>query len=100
MLYNAIAINDKYPEMFRSQLKWVEEANAKGIQVFAQTASRLATHLSFTFEDWNLFDNSPVWRDATLGTSEEKKAKLANPDIRRAIKGRIRFGDGTDRNLW
>jgi N-acyl-D-aspartate/D-glutamate deacylase len=86
VLYNAIAINDKYPEMFRSQLKWVEEANAKGIRVFAQTASRLATHLSFTFEDWNLFDNSPVWREATLGTTEEKKAKLANPDIRRAIK--------------
>jgi N-acyl-D-aspartate/D-glutamate deacylase len=86
VLYNAIAINDKYPEMFRSQLKWVEEANAKGIQVFAQTASRLATYLSFTFEDWNLFDNSPVWRDATLGTLEEKRAKLANPDIRRAIR--------------
>jgi N-acyl-D-aspartate/D-glutamate deacylase len=86
VLYNAIAINDKYPEMFRSQLKWVEEANAKGLQVFAQTASRLATYLSFTFEDWNLFDNSPVWRDATLGTVEEKKAKLANPDIRRAIR--------------
>ena len=64
----------------------IEEANAKGIQVFAQTASRLATYLSFTFEDWNLFDNSPVWRDATLGTLEEKRAKLANPDIRRAIR--------------
>ncbi len=86
VLYNAIAINDKYPQMFRSQLKWVEEANAKGIRVFAQTASRLATHLSFTFEDWNLFDNSPLWRDATLGTLEEKKAKLANADIRRAIR--------------
>ncbi len=86
VLYNAIAINDKYPQMFRSQLKWVEDANAKGIRVFAQTASRLATHLSFTFEDWNLFDNSPVWRDATLGTTEEKKAKLGNPDVRRAIK--------------
>jgi N-acyl-D-aspartate/D-glutamate deacylase len=86
VLYNAIAINDKYPEMFRSQLKWVEEANAKGIQVFAQTASRLATYLSFTFEDWNLFDNSPVWREATLGTLEEKRAKLANSDIRRAIR--------------
>lgn len=93
VLYNAITINDKYPEMFRSQLKWVEEANAKGIQVFAQTASRLATYLSFTFEDWNLFDNSSVWREATLGTVEEKRAKLANPDIRRAIKDE--FDSGT-----
>ena len=92
VLYNAIAINDKHPQMFRSQLKWVEEANAKGIRVFAQTATRLATHLSFTFEDWNLFDNSPVWRDATLGTTEEKKAKLANPDIRRAIKAEYDSG--------
>jgi N-acyl-D-amino-acid deacylase len=85
ILFNAVVINDKFPEVFRSQLKWLEEANAKGIRVFGQAAS-VRIPLTFTFEEWNLFDHSDVWREATLGTVEERKAKLANPDIRRAMK--------------
>ncbi len=85
VLFNAIIANDRYPEVFRSQLKWLAEANAKGIRVFGQAAS-VRSPLTFTFEDWNLFDNSPVWRDATLGTVEERKAKLSNPAIRKAMK--------------
>jgi len=85
VLFNAIAVNDQYPEVFRSQLKWLAEANARGIRVFGQGAT-LRLPLVFTFEDWNLFDNSPVWREATLGTVEERKAKLSNPEIRRAMK--------------
>ena len=39
--------------------------------------------LFFTFEDWNLWDDSPAWREATLGTPEERLAKLADPARRR-----------------
>src|SRR5262249_35222317 len=85
VLFNAIIANDRYPEVFRSQLKWLAEANAKGIRVFGQAAS-VRSPLTFTLEDWNLFDNSPVWREATLGTVEERKAKLSKPDIRKAMK--------------
>ena len=84
-LFNAIAVNERHPFAFRSQLKALQEANAKGLRVFGQAVTvRLPFRL--TLEDWNLFDNSPVWREATLGTVEEKKAKLANPDIRRRMK--------------
>ncbi len=84
-LFNAIAVNDQHPWAFRAQLEALEEANAKGIRVFGQAATvRLPFRL--TFEDWNLFDNSPSWREATLGTVEEKKAKRGNPDIRRRMK--------------
>jgi len=40
----------------------------------------------FTFEDWNLFDNVAAWREATLGTVEERKAKLANPKLRQGMR--------------
>ena len=43
--------------------------------------------LSFTFEDWNLFDDSDAWREATLGTVAERKEKLVDPaPARRAEK--------------
>lgn len=85
LLFNAITVNDAFPEVFRSQLKWLEETNAKGIRVFGQ-ASSVRIPVTFTFEDWNLFDQSPVWREATLGTVAEKKAKLSDPAVRRALK--------------
>jgi N-acyl-D-aspartate/D-glutamate deacylase len=53
--------------------------------VFGQ-ASSVRIPVTFTLEDWNLFDQSPFWRDATLGTTAERKAKLCRPDIRKAMK--------------
>jgi N-acyl-D-amino-acid deacylase len=91
LLFNAIVVNDEFPEVFRSQLKWLEETNAKGIRVFGQ-ASSVRIGVTFTFEDWNLFDLSPVWREATLGTVEEKRAKLSRPEIRRALKAEYDSG--------
>jgi N-acyl-D-amino-acid deacylase len=85
LLFNAIVVNDAFPEVFRSQLRWLEETNARGIRVFGQ-ASSVRIPVTFTFEDWNLFDQSPVWREATLGTVAEKKAKLSHPDVRRAMR--------------
>jgi len=85
LLFNAIVVNDEFPEVFRSQLRWLEETNARWIRVFGQ-ASSVRIPVTFTFEDWNLFDLSPVWREATLGTVEEKKAKLSDPDVRRAMR--------------
>jgi N-acyl-D-aspartate/D-glutamate deacylase len=85
VLYNLIAANDLFPMFYQTQLKLLAEANARGRRVFGQAATVRAP-FTFTFEDWNLFDNSPVWREATVGTLEEKRAKLADPDIRRAMK--------------
>ena len=39
---------------------------------------------TFTFEDWNLFDDQQVWCEATTGTREERLAKLADPARRTA----------------
>lgn len=94
LLFNAIAVHDDYPEVFRSQLSWLEEANARGARVFGQASSVRAT-LTFTFEDWNLFDQSDAWREATLGTLEQKMASLAAPDVRRRLKAEYDSGEFT-----
>ena len=39
-----------------------------------------------TFEDWNLFDGSPAWREVTLGTPAERKVKMQDPEHRRALR--------------
>ncbi len=39
-----------------------------------------------TFDDWNLFDDTEAWREVTLGTKEERKAKMQDPEMRRRLK--------------
>src|SRR5215475_663782 len=81
LLYNAILISDKHPESHKAQLEWVEAANARGARVFGQAVTARAP-VRMTLEDWNLFDSIPAWKDATLGTIEERKAKMSRPELR------------------
>jgi N-acyl-D-aspartate/D-glutamate deacylase len=78
LLYNAIQVNDDKPNRHRRQLAWLEECRKKGLQVMGQGVT-VGTFTIFTFVDWNLFDDSDDWADATCGTHEEKLAKLADP---------------------
>ena len=57
----------------------------EGLRIFAQA---LTTNFvsEFTFEDYNLLDTLPCWKEALLGTVEEKRRKLADPDRRKAMK--------------
>ena len=85
VLFNAIVANDRFPEVHRAQLQQIAELNAKGIRVFGQgLTTRMPARM--TLEDWNLFDDSPAWREATVGTVEERKAKLSDPSTRQALR--------------
>ena len=63
----------------------VELNEEEGLRVFAQA---LTTNFvsEFTFEDYNLLDTMAVWKEALLGTVEEKQARLADPERRTALK--------------
>jgi N-acyl-D-amino-acid deacylase len=37
-------------------------------------------------EKWTFFDNVEVWREATLGSFEERQAKMTNPAIRHTMR--------------
>jgi N-acyl-D-amino-acid deacylase len=85
LLYNAVLISDKHPESHRAQLNWLRAANAKGLRIFGQAATVRAP-VRMTLEDWNLFDSVPAWREATLGSTEERKMKLRKPEIRASMR--------------
>jgi N-acyl-D-amino-acid deacylase len=57
----------------------------EGLRIFAQA---LTTNFvsEFTFEDYNLLDTLPCWKEALLGTVAEKQEKLADPVRREAMK--------------
>ena len=85
LLYNAIVISDKHPESHKAQLDWVNAANERGARVFGQAVTARAP-VRMTLEDWNLFDSVPAWKEATLGTVEERKAKLSKPELRAEMR--------------
>jgi N-acyl-D-amino-acid deacylase len=88
LLWNVIQVYDHKPEIHREGLKWLNRCHERGIRVYGQGLTTDAGY-GFTFEDWNLWDERPAWREATLGTVEEKLAKLADPARRAALKSQM-----------
>ena len=85
VLYNVIVPQDAYPNRHRGALKWLEKCRDRGIPVYGQAVTT-AVHYMMTLEDWNLFDESDAWMEATTGTVAEKMVKLADPDRRQLLK--------------
>jgi N-acyl-D-amino-acid deacylase len=85
ILYNAIAINDAFPERFRRQMSWIESCARRGIRVYGQSAT-LEVGFLFTFKDWNLWDDMPAWREVTTGKIEDRLMKLSDPERRPGLR--------------
>ena len=88
MVFNVVQAQDAMPEIHRKVMKWLARCRENGIRVYGQGLTTDAGY-SFTFEDWNLFDECPAWREATVGTKAEKLAKLADPERRTALRQQI-----------
>jgi len=88
IMFEAIATQDRYPHRHRNTLKWLERCRNRGLRVYGQGITTDAG-LSFTFEDWNLFDDSDAWRECTTGTVSERKEKLGDPRRREALKNQM-----------
>ena len=85
MLMNVVQAFDHRPDIHRRVLAWLESCRARGIRVIGQGLTTDAG-FNFTFEDWNLFDDSEPWCEATTGSREERKRKLADPARRPALR--------------
>ncbi len=88
MIMNVVQAFDHRPDIHRRVLEWLHSCRERGIRVVGQGLTTDAG-FSFTFENWNLFDDSEAWREATIGTLEERKAKLADPARRQALKDQM-----------
>jgi len=91
VLYNVVLINDTYPERFREQLRWLESCNKRGIRVYGQ-GLMLEQSFTFTFKDWNLWDDSPEWREVTVGSIEDRLLKLSDPERRPGLRKVVQSG--------
>jgi len=88
IMFEAVATQDRFPHRHRNTMKWLERCRQRGIPVYGQGVTTDAG-LSFTYEDWNLFDDSDAWREATTGTVAERKEKLGDPRRREALKAQM-----------
>jgi N-acyl-D-amino-acid deacylase len=88
MIMNVVQAFDHRPEIHRRVLAWLRSCRERGIRVVGQGLTTDAG-FAFTFEDWNLFDDSEAWREATTGTLEERRAKLGDPARRQALKDQM-----------
>jgi len=85
ILYNAVAANDKFPGRHRRQLKWLERCREQGQKIYGQSAT-VEAGFTFTFADWNLWEDVPAWKEATLGNFEARLQKLGDPERRPGLR--------------
>jgi N-acyl-D-aspartate/D-glutamate deacylase len=85
ILFNVVQVFDHQPEIHRNVVGWLDSCHQRGLRVYGQGVTTDAG-FAFTFEDWNLFDDSEAWCQATVGTTEERLRKLSDPARREALK--------------
>jgi N-acyl-D-amino-acid deacylase len=85
VLYNVVQSFVRHPEAHRAQIAWLDSCRQRGVRVYGQGVTTTAA-FTFTFEDWNLFDDDPAWLDATMGSTAERKRKLADPARRARLR--------------
>ena len=85
ILYQFIEPDDRNPQKHHIELSWLEEVNKRGLRIYGQ-GNTVQGGFEITFEHMNLFDVNPVWREATMGSVEEKKYKLGDPERRAKLR--------------
>ena len=85
VLFNAVQCTAAFPDLHRKSIKWLEKCRQRGLRVYGQGITTDAG-LTFSFVDFNLFDDADAWCEATMGTREERKAKLGDPARRPALR--------------
>ncbi len=81
VVWNAVFVYGDDPTVHRGILDWLRSCRERGLQVIGQGITSDAPTI-FTLEDWNTWDNVKEWREALMGTYEER---LANVRERRDI---------------
>jgi N-acyl-D-amino-acid deacylase len=88
LLHNVVQAFESRPHVHRRAIEWLERCRERGIPVYGQGVTTDAG-FTFTFEDWNLYDDSDAWMEATTGTFEERLAKLGDPARRQGLRDNL-----------
>jgi N-acyl-D-amino-acid deacylase len=82
--WNAIVYDPTHPDGWKKDLQWAEKAYKQATVLPVNIC--LPIEFEFTLQSIGLFDNLPAWNEATIGTLEERKAKLADPARRPKLR--------------
>jgi len=82
--WNAVISDPSSPENWKRLLEWNEKAFREAV-IFPVNIC-VPIEFEFTMETIGLFDQLPAWNEATIGTFEERKAKLGDPARRAALR--------------
>jgi N-acyl-D-amino-acid deacylase len=85
LIYQALIAFDRDPQIHRFLISWFDHCHARGLRIYPQAHTN-TTSFTFTFADWNLFDDSEAWREATLGSTHERLMKLSDPQRRAKLR--------------
>ncbi len=85
VLHNVVSASPVDPSIHRRRIAWLEDCQSNGQRVFGQ-AGTIRTGFSFSLDNWNLYDSSPAWREATVGDVSTRMERMADLDLRERIK--------------
>ena len=60
VIYIGVTARANNPEHHRRALTWLEDCSRRGLRVYGQGFTVQFAPSEFTFQDWNMFDNSPA----------------------------------------
>jgi N-acyl-D-amino-acid deacylase len=86
LIFNAIVPADKRPDIFRGQLEVIDQYNRKGVPLVGLVLTAPLFMRCCFGEKWTFFDNVDVWREALIGSFEDRVAMLTNPARRQQMK--------------
>jgi len=85
ILWNVVLAFDNAPHVHKGQLAWLREVHERGLPVYGQGVTTDAG-FTFSFDEWNLFDEAQAWCEATTGSVAERLQKLSDPARRPALR--------------
>lgn len=88
ILWNSLFPDGGMPEFHRSYQEWFNRCRERGIPLYCQGMTGEST-LTFSLEDWNLWDADDAWREALLGGTEDRITALSDPAVREKLKAQM-----------
>jgi N-acyl-D-aspartate/D-glutamate deacylase len=85
VLWNVVLPFDRNPSIHQGQLAWLRSVHERGLPVYGQGVTTDAG-FTFSFDEWNLFDDAQPWCEATTGSVAERLHKLSDPARRAALR--------------
>ena len=91
ILYQVVSPAEADASQHRAKLRWLEESNRRGLRLYGQGLT-VRTAQEFSLDRWTNFDQSPHWREVTVGPMERRKAMMRDPEVRARIREEYNAG--------